>query len=102
MDTARRAGVSVYAIGPKKAFPGKEERRILRELSEETGGRAFFFAEIGEMADVFDSILEELRSRYLLAYQPSSSSSAAAYRVIRVEVDLKGARVRARRGYSVR
>ncbi|MEE8138872.1 MAG: VWA domain-containing protein, partial [Thermoanaerobaculia bacterium] len=99
LETARRSGVTVYAIGLEAAFQQKEERRILKELAAETGGQANFLAGVDELSGVYGSILEELRARYLLAYQSSSTQPAAAFRSVRVEVDLKGAQVRTRRGY---
>jgi Ca-activated chloride channel family protein len=99
VETARRSGVTLYAVGLEEAFQEKAERRILEELAAETGGRAYFVAGLEELPAVYGSILEELRSRYLLAYQSSSTQPASDYRGVRVEVDLKGAQIRTRRGY---
>ncbi len=99
LESARRAGVGLYAIGLAAAFPEKAQRKLLRELAEETGGRAVFLAGLDELAAVYAAILEELRSRYLLAYQPAGGKPAAELRQLRVEVEVRGAEVRARRGY---
>ncbi|MCP4654226.1 MAG: VWA domain-containing protein [bacterium] len=99
LERARRAGVAIYALGLEDAFPEKETRRLLERLAAETGGRAYFLAGLDELAGAYDAILAELGSRYLLAYTPSSQRPADEYRTVRVEVDVRGARVRTRRGY---
>ena len=98
LDTARRAGSPVYAIGLAAAFPDKAARRTLERLAAETGGRADFIAGTGELPGVYLEILDELRSRYLLTFQPPAGG-AEGFRELKVEVDVKGAKVRTRSGY---
>ncbi|MEE8526798.1 MAG: VWA domain-containing protein [Thermoanaerobaculia bacterium] len=99
LETARRAGVTLYSVGLAEAFPDKASRRVLKDLAEETGGEAFFLAGLDELDGVYATILEQLRARYLIAYQSSSGKTDSEYRSVEVEVDVKGAEVRARRGY---
>ncbi len=99
LEAARRAGVTVFAIGLEEAFPEKEDRRPVVELAAETGGEAVFLAGLDDLDEVYLSILEALRSRYLLAYPSPTVGADDAFRTIRVEVDQRGAEVRARRGY---
>ena len=66
-------------------------------------GRADRWARTGfataseELPRLFDAVLEELRSRYLLAFSPGDGDEG--YRPLRVEVSRNGAQVRARSGY---
>jgi len=99
LERARHAGVTIYSLGLEEAFPEKETRRLLEQLADETGGRAYFLAGLDELAGVYDAILAELGSRYLLAYSPSSERPEGEFRTLRVEVDVRGARARTRRGY---
>jgi len=99
LATARRAGVTVHALGLAASFPDAEARRPLMELAAETGGRAVFVEEVGELDGVYAEVLAELRSRYVLAYTPAEGGSG--YRELRVEVDAEGVRVRARRGTTI-
>ncbi len=85
----------------------------VRVALDDTGGDAL--AEVAALADitvrvglaagleglagVYLSIVEELRSGYLIAYQAPSAGAESVFRKIKVEVDAKGARVRTRRGY---
>ena len=98
LETARRSGVTLYAIGTADAYPEKQTRRQLEELAAETGGRAYFLAGLDDLEGVYLGILDELRGRYLLAYAPPSAG-AEGFRKLRVEVDAQGAEVRTRRGY---
>lgn len=97
-ETALRAGVALYAIGLQQAFGDRESRRQVEELSEVSGGRAFFLADLAGLEDVYLEILEELRSRYLLAFEPPVAAGSGQ-RALKVTTDVEGARVRARRGY---
>lgn len=97
LETARGSQVTVYAIGLAASFPDRESRRELEELAAATGGRASFVAGLDELAGVYAGVLEELRARYLVAYQPAGEASG--YRSVEVKVDVEGTRVRTRRGY---
>ncbi len=102
MELARRAGVTVYTIGLTEAVENRDARRVLRQLADETGGRAFFVTELTELESIYASIQEELRSQYLFAYQSTSSKDSSEFRRIEVEVRLpegKKAEVRTMSGY---
>jgi Ca-activated chloride channel homolog len=101
IDRAWRAGVVIYAIGigDRFRFEGVRED-ILRRLSEETGGRAYFPRGPDELLDNFRQIESELRSQYLLAYSPTNGAKDGRFR--RIEVRLANrpdVRVIHRRGY---
>ncbi len=50
LDFARRAGVAIYTIGLGIGRAEFETRKVLDELADETGGRAFFIKEATELA----------------------------------------------------
>ncbi len=99
LEFCHRAGVSIYAIGLK--IPGKETeaRRKLKKLSDETGGRTFFIENSTELTAIYESIQQELRSRYLLAYQSTNTSNARNFRIIEVKVAQPGVEAKTLRGY---
>jgi len=88
LEYARRAGVTVYAIGLEEAALDRGARKILRQLADETGGRSFFPEATGELPAIYRRIEEELRSRYLLTYQSTSRKDPSEFR--RVEVTVEG------------
>jgi VWFA-related protein len=86
LEFARRSGVALYTIGLGLPHKEMEARMRLQRFAKETGGRYFFITSVGELERIYQSIEEELRSQYLLAYQ-SSHDGTGAFR--RVEVRLK-------------
>ena len=98
LEYARRAGVAIYTIG--LSLPHKRDvRRKLTRLAEETGGRSFFLQGIDELSAVYDTIQQELRSRYYLAYQSSNTSDDESFRSIEVRLARSGLEAKTLRGY---
>jgi len=95
LEFARRAGVAVYAIGLGEGV----ERRKLARFSEETGGRAFFPRDAGELAGIYATIQEELRSQYLIAYQSTTTRNDPGFRVVDLKVGRSGMEAKTMRGY---
>ncbi len=103
VEIAQRAVVSIFTISTNTSgFFGMESPKydkILKKLAEETGGRAFFPPKIDDLAKSFQDISQELRSEYSLAFRPSHSDEAGAFRTIKLESTRKGVKLRARKGY---
>jgi VWFA-related protein len=94
LEYARRAGVTIYAIGL-----GDAEHRKLNKLAEETGGRAFFIKSVDELTAIYASIESELRSQYLIAYQSNSTSAGNSFRSVDLKVAKPGLEAKTIRGY---
>src|SRR6266481_5352781 len=114
IEMAQRYSVVIYStstqwIQPSQTDPDKaanrkthltEGDRILQDLAEETGGRAFFPYHVDDLDQSFQDIGDELRNQYSIAYIPNNYQLDGKYHRIRIEVpDHKGYQVRARRGY---
>ncbi len=99
LEYARRTGVTIYAIGLN--VPGKpvDAGAHLDQLARETGGRSFRIRRANELASVYETIRQELRSQYLLAYQSSRLDGSPAFREIRLEVGRPGVTARTLSGY---
>jgi Ca-activated chloride channel family protein len=99
LEVARRSGVTIYVVGLKEAAKDKDSRKVLRRMASETGGQSYFIEDVAELAEIYRTIQEELRSQYLLAYQSTSEKDASQFRTIRVDlIDQKG-EVRTMSGY---
>lgn len=115
LDKIRESEVQVYIVafldpelekdggffGIFKSEKQKIEQRI-QTIAEETGGKAFFPEEIGELDGSFQQIAEELRNQYRLAYISSNPTADGKWRRIDVRVEQareRGLKVRARKGY---
>src|ERR1700688_2919466 len=119
IEMAQRASVVIYAIStstqwialsqtdPDKLANRKthltEGDKILQDLADETGGRAFFPYHVDDLDQSFQDIGDELRNQYSIAYMPTNYVLDGRYHRIRIEVpEHKGYQVRARRGYFAR
>jgi VWFA-related protein len=99
LDYARRTGVAVYTIGLGLPADGARFRMQLQRLAAETGGRSFLISRASELERVYESIEEELRSQYLLAYQSTYSGRDGGFREVEVEVKRPGVSASTIRGY---
>ena len=83
----------------------QEERggpRLLDELAENTGGRAYPVDNLNDLASISTAIGDALRTEYLIGYTPTNPSRDGKYRHITVKVDppqAPPANVTYRRGY---
>lgn len=82
---AQRRDVVIDAIGlfgnDAKAAKGRHE---LDQLTHETGGRAYFPAEVGEVEKVMTDLALQIRNQYVIAYAPVNQALDGSYRTIRV------------------
>ena len=76
LEYARRTGVTIYAIGINVPSQPVDAGVHLDQLARETGGRSFRIRRANELASVYETIRQELRAQYLIAYQSSGSRGA--------------------------
>lgn len=98
LEYARRSGVVIYSIGLGIGRMQLGVRGSLNQLAEATGGRTFFINRAEELNSVYEQIERELRSQYLLAYQPDRPATDDAFREIEVKMR-GGLKARTIRGY---
>ncbi len=91
IEMANRSRVIIYAIGTSRFSAGgnRKGEQILRDLTEKTGGRAFFPHSPDQLQSAFQMIDEELRSQYSITFVPQASTSRKRFRKLRVKL-LKG------------
>ncbi len=98
IDFARRIGVAIYIIGLEMPTDHMIYSKML-QLARETGGDCIFIDRVSELAEVYESIQEELRSQYLIAYQSSQVKDGDAFRRVEVKIRRKGLDAKTIRGY---
>ncbi len=93
-DLVREADVQVYAMGvfePVLSFGLSKEEvsgpRLLSQLAEQTGGRAFSATDSSDLPSVASRIGVELRNQYVLAYSPKNQAKDGKYRKVEVKVN---------------
>ncbi len=89
LEYAKRSGVAIYAVGIHLSTKDADVRLKLVQLSTQTGGRSFFVEKASELEGVYESIEEEVRTQYLLAYQSSQSGGGNRDKFRKVEIKLQ-------------
>ena len=106
LDLARRSETAIYAIGlmeegtaggQSKGF--REATYALRQLTNDTGGRAFFPADARSLASVYGQIYDELSSQYTIGYTSKNSRRDGAWRRLVVRVARPNVVARTKQGY---
>lgn len=96
---AERAGVIVYTISTDDSGLILRGDKILQQLADSTGGRAFFPYKMKDIKSSFSAIEDELRSQYVVSYHPADFDANGQFRSIEITSSKKDLQVRARRGY---
>jgi Ca-activated chloride channel family protein len=60
---------------------------FINKLATETGGRAFFPGSVADLPAVADEIVRDLRTQYVISYNPTNKAHDGSYRAIKVAVD---------------
>ncbi len=100
-----RGGISMgpYGMGRRGGgrYPQEERtdgKKILEEISKETGGRLFEVSKKETVEKIYAQIEEELRSQYSLGYTPDKNTGAGFHK-LQVTTKQKDLVVQARDGY---
>jgi Ca-activated chloride channel homolog len=99
IEMAQRAEVLIYAISTDDSGLILRGDKVLEELANATGGRAFFPYKMKDITHSFAAIEEELRSQYAVSYKPSDFDADGRFHSIEITALKKDLQVRARRGY---
>jgi len=99
IEMAQRAQVIVYAISTDDSGLVLRGDKILQQLADATGGKAFFPYKMKDVTRAFASIEDELRSQYVVSYRPADFDADGRYRSIQITALKKDLQVRARKGY---
>jgi VWFA-related protein len=79
--------------------PHTDGKKILERVSKETGGRFFEVTKKQTVGEIYDSIVEELRTQYSMGYTPDKDSAASGYHHVQLTVKKKELTVQTREGY---
>jgi Ca-activated chloride channel family protein len=66
--------------------PKDKAVNLLNRLASETGGRAFFPQSISELPQIANEIVRDLRTQYVISYDPTNKAHDGTYRSIKVQV----------------
>ena len=92
----REEDVQIYVIGFVKELdkegglirksPRDKAVNLINRLATETGGRAFLPESISELPQIANEIVRDLRTQYVVAYNPTNKLRDGSFRSIKVEV----------------
>jgi Ca-activated chloride channel homolog len=105
LDLLKASDVTVYAIGElehQSTSSRNQQRMILRQMADVTGGQAFFPTAVKELDKVYEQVLAEIRAQYLVGYHSTNATTDGRWRKVEVKVvrkDSRDLRIRARKGY---
>ncbi len=85
--------------GGGQSEPKVDGKKILAQVSGETGGRLFEVSKKETVDQIYGTIEEELRSQYMLGYTPDKANSGAGYHKLALTTDKKDVTVQTRAGY---
>lgn len=111
----RKCDVPVFVVGlvavlsKQEGFimksPQKKAVALLNTLADESGGHAFYPKNVKELQEAVSAITRELRTQYVVGYQPSNTAPDGKFRKVQVKLNAAAASgapkrtLRARSGY---
>lgn len=72
--------------GMIRKSPREKAVTLLNRLASETGGRAFFPQSLSEVPQVAKEIVRDLRTQYVVSYDPTNKAHDGTYRAIKVSI----------------
>ncbi len=104
LEMALKAEATIFSISINRGgFFGvgdtKNGDRVLKQMADETGGRAFFPFKVEELDDAFRQINQELRSQYNIGYLSTNTKRDGTYRKVDIKIGERGLKLSYRRGY---
>ena len=104
LELAKRSETAIYSIGLKSAEVRsrsgfREADFFLRQLAQETGGRAFFPDDVDDLPAIYSQISDELSSQYTLGYTSANPLRNGRWRQIVVRVNREEVTARTKQGY---
>jgi Ca-activated chloride channel family protein len=103
LDLAKRSETVIYAIGLRAGEVARREFKeaefVLKQLANETGGRAYFVNDARELPKIYQTIWDELSSQYAVAYSSGNPKRDGAWRRIQVRLLRANAAARTKQGY---
>ena len=105
LELAKRSETAIYSIGLRSRGPERvrgsfnESDFVLRQLAQETGGKAYFARVASELSGIYEQISDELSSQYMVGYSSKNPKRDGAWRRIVVRVTGASATARTKQGY---
>jgi len=95
LQLQRSVGATIFGIG----LGANVDRRVLLRLVSESGGEAYFPADVSLLPEQYRRVVENLRRRYLLGYTSTNTTRDGGWRKVEIKTRDAGLTVESRGGY---
>jgi Ca-activated chloride channel family protein len=97
----KASDVTVYAVGlvDHTGSARSELRMRLQQMTETTGGQAFFPDQLKDLDSAYAKILDEIKAQYHLGFASTNAAQDGTWRKVEIKLKRPDLRVRARKGY---
>lgn len=97
----KASDVTVYAVGlTEHTGSARNELRMrLQQLTETTGGQAFFPDELKDLDGSYAKILDEIKAQYHVGYASTNTALDGTWRKVEIKLKRSDLKVRSRKGY---
>lgn len=102
LDLLRASDVTMYAIGFLGNVRGArniEQRMRLNQMTEATGGQAFFPLSVKDLDPTYAKVVAEIQAQYTIGYLSTNSLADGSWRKVEVRLKRPGLKLRSRKGY---
>jgi Ca-activated chloride channel family protein len=98
---AKKSNVTLYVVGlGGVAGISLKGEKLLTQLADETGGRAWFPRDNSRLAEAYAATAEDVQQRYVMTYTPTNQRRDGTFRKITIKLGNPDLRVRTRDGYT--
>ena len=81
LELQKSVGATIFSIG----LGTNVDREVLERLSRDSGGEAYFPAEVGMLAEQYHRVVENLRRRYVLGYTSTNLARDGSWRKVEIK-----------------
>jgi VWFA-related protein len=103
LKLTEQSSAMIYTIGIFDSDDPDKNPRVLQRLAHESGGEAFFPAEVGETLQICERIARDIRDQYTIGYSSMNAKKDGSYHKVHLTARAKNdgkLSVRTRAGYS--
>jgi Ca-activated chloride channel homolog len=95
LTVLKTVNASIFPIG----LGARVERNVLEKLAAESGGQAYFPADVSVLEEQYKGIIENLRRRYVINYTSSNAKHDGTWRTVEIRSHIAGLQIATRGGY---
>lgn len=102
LDLLRASDVTMFAVGflgNARGSRSMEQRMRLSQMTEATGGQAFFPSSAKDLDPTYAKVVAEIQAQYTIGYLSTNTRADGSWRKVDIGVKRPGLKIRTRKGY---